>query len=56
MTCFVGMLMALLKVSTVNLTELACGFSIDFPQVASWVIQFFSLTDKALYLSMDRTN
>lgn len=76
MACFVGMLMALLKVRTINLTELACGFlsnatidsrykrikrffkdfSIDFPLVASWVVQFFSLTDKPLYLSMDRTN
>lgn len=27
MSCFVGMLVALIKVRTVNLTELACGFS-----------------------------
>lgn len=76
MTCFVGMLIALFKVRTINLTELACGFSsnatidsrykrikrffkdftIDFSLVASWVIQFFGLTDKQFYLSMDRTN
>ena len=76
MACFVGMLIALFKVRTINLTELACGFSsnatidsrykrikrffkdftIDFSLVASWVIQFFGLTDKQFYLSMDRTN
>ena len=76
MTCFVGMLMALFKVRTINLTELACGFlsnatidsrykrikrffkdfTIDFPLVASWVVQFFGLANKPLYLSMDRTN
>ena len=27
MYCFVGMLLALIKVRTINLTELACGFS-----------------------------
>jgi len=26
MSCFVGMLLALFKVRTINLTELACGF------------------------------
>ncbi len=31
-------------------------FEIEFPLVASWVIQFFGLTNKPLYLSMDRTN
>lgn len=66
MACFVGMLISLFKVRTINLTELACGFSsnatidsrykrikrffkdftIDFSLVASWVIQFFGLTDK----------
>ena len=76
MTCFVGMLMALFKVRTINLTELACGFSsnatidsryrrikrffkdftIDFPLVATWVVQFFDLSNKPLNLSMDRTN
>ena len=76
MTCFVSMLLALYKVRTINLTELACGFlsnatidsrykrikrffkdfKIDFPLVASWVIQFFGLTNQQLYLSMDRTN
>lgn len=76
MTCFVGMLLALFKVRTINLTELACGFlsnatidsrykrikrffkdfEIEFPLVASWVVQFFGLTNKPLYLSMDRTN
>ena len=76
MTCFVGMLLALFKVRTINLTELACGFlsnatldsrykrikrffkdfEIEFSLVASWVIQFFGLTNKPLYLSMDRTN
>jgi len=76
MACFVGMLISLFKVRTINLTELACGFSsnatidsrykrikrffkdftIDFSLVASWVIQFFGLTDKQFYLSMDRTN
>mgnify|MGYP001089874118 FL=1 len=76
MTCFVSMLMALYKVRTINLTELACGFlsnatiasrykrikrffkdfEIDFSLVASWVIQFFGLTNQQLYLSMDRTN
>ena len=76
MACFVGMLMALFKVRTINLTELACGFlsnatidsrykrikrffkdfTIDFPLVASWVVQFFGLSNKPLYLSMDRTN
>jgi len=71
-TCFVGMLLALYKVRTINLTELACGFlsnatierikrffkdfEIEFPLVASWVVQFFGLTNKPLYLSMDRTN
>ena len=29
---------------------------IDFSLVATWVIQFFGLTDKQFYLSMDRTN
>jgi hypothetical protein len=76
MTCFVSMLMALFKVRTINLTELACGFlsnatidsrykrikrffkdfKIEFPLVASWVIQFFGLTNTQLYLSIDRTN
>jgi hypothetical protein len=76
MTCFVSMLIALYKVRTINLTELACGFlsnatidsrykrikrffkdfKIDFPLVASWVVQFFGLTNQPLYLSMDRTN
>lgn len=76
MACFVGMLISLFKVRTINLTELACGFSsnatidsrykrikrffkdftIDFSLVASWVIQFFGLTDKQFYLSMERTN
>jgi hypothetical protein len=76
MACFVGMLMALFKVRTINLTELACGFSsnatidsrykrikrffkdftIDFPLVATWVVQFFDLSNKPLNLSMDRTN
>ena len=27
MDCFVGMLLALIKVITINLTELACGFA-----------------------------
>ena len=27
MHCFVGMLLALIKVRTINLTELACGFA-----------------------------
>ena len=27
MCCFVGMLLSLIKVRTVNLTELACGFT-----------------------------
>ncbi len=76
MTCFVSMLLALLKVRTVNLTELACAFTskatidsrykrikrffkdvtINFPQVACWVVQFFGLQDEQLYLSIDRTN
>ena len=76
MACFVGMLMALFKVRTINLMELACGFlsnatidsrykrikrffkdfTMDFPLVASWVVQFFGLTDELLYLRMDRTN
>jgi len=56
MACFVGMLVALFKVRTINLTELACGFTIDFSLVASWVIQFFGLTDKQFYLIVDRTN
>ena len=76
MTCFVSMLIALFKVRTVNLTELAFGFlsdatidsrykrikrffkdfTMDFPLIASWVVQFFGLTNKQLYLSMDRTN
>jgi Transposase DDE domain len=76
MTCFVSMLVALFKVRTINLMELACGFSskatldsrykrvrrffkdftISFPLVACWVVQFFRLTEQRLYLSMDRTN
>lgn len=76
MACFVGMLIALFKVRTVNLTELVCGFSsqanldsrykrikiffkeftISFSLVSSWVIQFFGLTEQALYLGMNRTN
>ena len=76
MHCFVGMLLALIKVRTINLTELACGFSslasiesrykrirrffkeftIDFTQLASWVIYFFDLSGQSLTLSMDRTN
>jgi hypothetical protein len=76
MGCFAGMLVALFKVRTINLTELACGFTskatmdsrykrikrffkeftISFPLVASWVVQFFGLIDQSLHLSMDRTN
>jgi hypothetical protein len=76
MHCFVGMLVALIKVRTINLTELACGFAslaslesrykrirrffkeftIDFMQLASWVIYFFDLSGQSLTLSMDRTN
>lgn len=70
MTCFVSMLLALLKVRTVNLTELACAFTskatidsrykrikrffkdvtINFPQVACWVVQFFGLQDEQLVM------
>lgn len=76
MECFVGMLIALIKVRTVNLNELACGFSshaqqesrykrikrffkeftLDFSQVATWVVCLFGLSGQALHLSMDRTN
>jgi len=76
MSCFVGMLVALLKVRTVNLTELACGFSskatidsrykrikrffkeftIHYPSVAFWVVEFFGFREGQLHLSMDRTN
>jgi hypothetical protein len=76
MACFVGMLMVLFKVRTINLIELACGFTsnatidssykrikrffkhftIDFPLVASWVVQFFDLSNKPLNLTTDRTN
>lgn len=76
MACFVGMLLALIKVRTVNLVELACafeaqsmlesrykrikrffsGFTIDFTDVARWVVDLFELDKEAVYLSMDRTN
>ena len=71
MVIIVGMLIALFKVKTINLTELACGFSsqanidspykrikrffkeftISFPLVAAWVVQFFGFTDQAMYLT-----
>jgi hypothetical protein len=74
--CFAGMLLALIKVRTVNLVELACGFdgearlesrykrvkrffsqfTINFADVARWVVDLFGLDKEAIYLSMDRTN
>ena len=68
MTYFVGMLIALFKVRTINLTELACGFSsnatIDsrYKRIKRFFKDFtidFSLVASwviQFYLSMDRTN
>lgn len=76
MACFAGMLLALIKVRTVNLVQLSCGFEssatkesrykrirrffcqfiIDPGDVARWIVLLFGLDQKAMYLSIDRTN
>lgn len=76
MTCFACLLLSLIKVRTVNLVKLSCGFdspaklssryqrikrffsgyTIDFSQVAIWMVNLFGLGNESLYISMDRTN
>lgn len=76
MECFARMLVALIKMRTVNLVELACAlggkakldsrykrlkrfvsyFDFELPCIADWVMRVFGLLDKAVYLSIDRTN
>ena len=76
MKCFSEMILALIKVRTVNLVDLACAFestskkesrykrlkrffskvTIDFAQLAVFIVHLFGFIDKKIYLSMDRTN
>lgn len=74
--CFVGMLLALFTVRTINLKELALAFSskvlvdsrykrlkrffanfeIDMSQLACWLYRLFFSPERAIYLTIDRTN
>lgn len=63
MDCFATMLIALIKVRTVNLTEIACGFSSFAKQESRYTrvkrffrefkIDFSIVAGQPLYLSMD---
>ncbi len=76
MTCFVGMLLAMMAASTVNLTQLALFFPIralislryrriqrffhhhtlDYNDVALFIMKLFGFLETDYYLSLDRTN